>query len=386
MLSKLIRSPILNMRYPLECEFMKLMDKFPFLRHKSNKKFMFLYVLALIKSRSVQFCETATHLNSEVKDESNENRIQDFFRTTIVDYKELALLFYCTFPCHQKLDIIIDRTEWDFGKSQHNILMIIISNRTVAIPFYWEMLDNKSGNSNTSNRIELVQKCLSLIPASRISVVLGDREFIGHDWFKYLKDNNIQFCFRIPKNHHIMYLDEDMNEQIHLASSLQTQYPKGIIFKDYFVDGICGNVYVGTDKSGELLFLFGTFAPKTLPKYYERRWTIETIFQDFKGRGFNLENTHLRDAQKLKKLIACVSLAYNLCKNIGVYKHKKKRILIKKHGRKKNSFFRTGLNYIRNLFKKKEELCRILTIVFRTITINLARLTPFLSKQVILRV
>jgi hypothetical protein len=83
-----------------------------------------LYILALIKSRDVQFCETATFLNDKVKDASNETRIQDFFRTVSIDYECLALLFYCTFPSNQKLDIIIDRTEWDFGKTQHNMLLI----------------------------------------------------------------------------------------------------------------------------------------------------------------------------------------------------------------------------------------------------------------------
>jgi hypothetical protein len=74
-----------------------------------------------------------------------------------------------------------------------------------------------------------------------------------------------------------------MNEKFYFVSDLLVQYSKGIVLKDHFVDDVCGNVYVGTDKKDFLLFLFGTFAPKKLPKYYERRWTIETIFQYFKG-------------------------------------------------------------------------------------------------------
>jgi hypothetical protein len=126
----------------------------------------------LIKSRNVQFCETATFLNDRVKDASNETRVQDLFRAVSIDYKFLVLLFYCTFPSNQKLDIIIDITEWNFGKTQDNILMIIINNRTVAISFYWELLDNKSANSSTDNRISLLQKCLYILLSNRISIVL----------------------------------------------------------------------------------------------------------------------------------------------------------------------------------------------------------------------
>jgi hypothetical protein len=99
---------------------------------------------------------------------------------------------------------------------------------------------------------------------------------VGHDWFKYLKINKINFCFRIPKHHHIACFDEYMNEKVYFASDLQVQYLNGIILKDYFVSGVCDNVYVGTDK--KVLLLFGTFVPKILLKYYEMSWTIEPIF------------------------------------------------------------------------------------------------------------
>ncbi|NBB31902.1 transposase [Cellulophaga sp. BC115SP] len=34
---------------------------------------------------------------------------------------------------------------------------------------------------------------------------------------------------------------------------------------------------------------------------YRKRWSIETVFQSFKGREFNLESTHLQSIAKLKK-------------------------------------------------------------------------------------
>ncbi|WP_375563417.1 hypothetical protein ACE193_25540 (plasmid) [Bernardetia sp. OM2101] len=164
------------MRYSLANEITKLIDRFPILGNLSRKKFLAMYILALINSRNVQFCETANNLNSKVKNKSNETRIQDFYRKSELNFDQLALLFFCVFPSSQKLDIVIDRTEWDFGKYQCNILMIILSNRTVTLPFYWELLDNKSGNSNTENRIDLVKKCLNIILPQRISLFVGDRE------------------------------------------------------------------------------------------------------------------------------------------------------------------------------------------------------------------
>ena len=36
---------------------------------------------------------------------------------------------------------------------------------------------------------------------------------------------------------------------------------------------------------------------------YLQRWQIETMFQALKGRGFNMEETHLKDRDKLSKLL-----------------------------------------------------------------------------------
>jgi len=75
----------------------------------------------------------------------------------------LALL-----PKKQKLRLTIDRTEWNFGKCQVNILMILIGCGDLHLPLYWELLDNKSGNSNAQDRIDLLEKCFVIIPKERI--------------------------------------------------------------------------------------------------------------------------------------------------------------------------------------------------------------------------
>ncbi|AFM04441.1 hypothetical protein Fleli_2058 [Bernardetia litoralis DSM 6794] len=45
-----------------------------------------MYILALINSRNVQFCETTNHLNPKVKNKSNETKIQNFYRTSELNF------------------------------------------------------------------------------------------------------------------------------------------------------------------------------------------------------------------------------------------------------------------------------------------------------------
>ena len=67
-----------------------------------------------------------------------------------------------------------------------------------------------------------------------------------------------------------------------------------------------------------------------------------------------MEQTHLKSNEKLKKLIALVSIAYGLCLNLGIYYHQKiKPIKRKNHGDKANSFARKGLDLIKEWTREK---------------------------------
>jgi len=189
----------------LKDEITNVISKAKIVKNLARKKFISSFVLGLVKSRNVQFCEVARHLNNDAKTVSNEIRIQDFFREAEIDYKQVAILLTCMLPSDQKSRLCIDRTEWNFGKTQVNILMIIAGCGDFQIPLYWELLDNKSGNSSSDNRINLLDLCLKVIGKERIGYIVGDREFIGHKWVKYLKYNDIKFVMRLPKHHTIQY-------------------------------------------------------------------------------------------------------------------------------------------------------------------------------------
>ena len=326
-------------------EVTAILDMIPIVKNLARKKFIVLFVLAMIKTRSVQFCEVAQALNDEVKASSNETRIQDFFREVDVDYEQLAILLAMFLPKRGKVTLCIDRTEWDFGKCQVNILMVIVRCRHVSIPLYFEMLDNNSGNSNTDDRIGLLRKCIKLL-GSRIGLFLADREFIGHRWLKFLKDQGIHFCVRVPRHHKITrYIG--IEERIETVEQLLGQR-KSLHLSACMVDGVWANIYAQRLSDGDLLFLLGTPKPRLLNQLYKKRWRIECFFQNIKRRGFDLESTHLKDLEKLKKLVALVCIAYAMVANIGLSACLKgDGIPVKNHGYKANSFSRKGIDLVR---------------------------------------
>jgi transposase len=258
----------------------------------------------------------------------------------------VAILLLILIPKNKKLHISIDRTEWDFGKTQINILMVLVGYGDFQIPFYWEMLDNNSGNSNSDNRIDLLEKVFNIIDKKRIGLIVADREFIGHKWLKWMKDQGLTFCVRVPKSHHIHRLNGDILQAEDLAKS----FPNGTYLLDCIVDNVWGNVYVKPLPDNDILFLFGNCQAKFLAQLYQKRWMIETCFQNLKTRGFNLEDTHLQQIERIRKLVAMISIAYAFCVSLGIYINRKiKKIKVNVNNYKVNSFFRTGMNMMVHL-------------------------------------
>lgn len=116
----------------------EVFDKVNIVQNLARKKFMFSFLMGLIKSRQVHFCEIAEYLNDEAQSLSNEVRIQDFFRQVALDYEQVALLLCLFLSRKGKVRLCMDRPEWDFGKCQVNILMVLACQGSVNVPLYWD--------------------------------------------------------------------------------------------------------------------------------------------------------------------------------------------------------------------------------------------------------
>jgi hypothetical protein len=311
--------------------------------HKTRRSFASSLVDAMIRSRSVIFSQIAQFFDKKIKTASIERRIQDFFQKVAFDYKALIHLLM-SFVHHDALVLSIDRTEWDFGGTQINILCVLVSIGKMGVPIYFEMLDNNSGNSNTDARIDVLKQVIQAVGVERIAYLIMDREFIGQKWLSWLKGEGILFCVRVPKHHCIILADGDKLT----AASWKVGKAETIV-KDVCVDGVRVDMSLSLDNKGELLFLIGTVDSLLIKQIYKKRWTIEVFFQATKGRGFAMENSCLRNLEKYRKLFAMVSIAYSVCWAVGIEAARQNPVKRKKHGYPAYSVFRRGLNLIRDV-------------------------------------
>ena len=77
--------------------------------------------------------------------------------------------------------------------------MLAVVWRGVAIPVLWETLDKK-GNSNTGERMVLLELFRETFPEVHIEILYVDREFTGNKWLAYLRQAGISYCIHCKEN------------------------------------------------------------------------------------------------------------------------------------------------------------------------------------------
>lgn len=74
-----------------------------------------------------------------------------------------------------------EQTNWQFGTNDINALVLDITYEGVAFPILFRLFP-KWGNSNTAERIEIIEQFIRFFSESSIESLVGDRKFIGEKW------------------------------------------------------------------------------------------------------------------------------------------------------------------------------------------------------------
>jgi len=313
-------------------------------------KFISLFVIALTKVRTVSFENLARAFDTKAEESSSLRRIQRFIAGYALDADLIAKLIFSLLPNKEKLTLSIDRTNWKFGKTDINIFMLGIVYQGVAFPLLFSML-KKRGNSNSQERINLIERYIKLFGSDTIECIVADREFVGEKWLKYLNDNKLRYYIRIRNNFKVFIPKKNKTvKAFWLFNSFNINefvyYPN--IVK---INGQLCYLSGGKLNKGEYLILVSFTKPEKADYYYKQRWQIEMTFRAMKSSGFDIEKTHLSDTKRIEKLVLLILVAFVWAYKVGIHIHQNiKPILIKKHGRKAKTIFKTGLDFITKCF------------------------------------
>ncbi|PWK26127.1 hypothetical protein LV89_02147, partial [Arcicella aurantiaca] len=86
------------MKNIISSKIKNLFSEIPLAKNLARQTFISEFTLGIIKSRNVQFKEVGLHFTTDSKVESNERRIQAFFKDFEFDYQQVAILLVMFLP------------------------------------------------------------------------------------------------------------------------------------------------------------------------------------------------------------------------------------------------------------------------------------------------
>ena len=127
-------------------------------------------VISLIEHCSVSGKNMALGLVGEAKHKSKTQRIYRFFRDQTFNYDQVAKFILNIFT-NDKYIIALDRTCWKFGKSDINILFLVVVFGKISVPIYWYPLDHRGACSSWLME-EILERFINNFGVDRVNLFL----------------------------------------------------------------------------------------------------------------------------------------------------------------------------------------------------------------------
>jgi len=256
--------------------------------------------------------------------------------------------------------LIIDGSSWKSGGLIYHFLTLSVLYQGVSVPIWWLDL-GRLGQSSQWHRQLLIRSALRLLNLQG-KVLLGDREYIGLEWFAALKRAGIDLVIGLRVSDYKVAIQAGgkgtaRRSLTELESKAKSQLGS-VIWQAFTLnaDPYTFVIVAYRNRSGktEFLRLITTLTPAQALELYKQRYRIESIFKHLKSNGFDLQALHLQYGYKIRLMMAVVVLAYTLAVIYGLvdFKHK---VPIKKHGSPEMSVFRWGLDKWQDYLSHLEE-------------------------------
>ncbi len=279
-----------------------------------------MLVTGMLRSKSGLLRKIANAVQYDHKKES----LIDRFRRWIRNENIKVEVAYATFTLiilkaltGETITLMIDSTKMG---GQCTCLMLSVYYKSRALPLAWVTFKGRKGHSSQQAQLELFKRVKEFLPTDAPVVILGDGEFDGSKvvaWF--INDTDWQFVCRTDKTNKVFY----QNEWIALGEIPFKEGEEGFLTDLRFTEknnvGPVNILVVWHEAKQEHWFFVTNCTTATEARdYYTFRFTIETLFSDLKGRGFNLDDTRLWNPARLHRLILAAVIAYFLMITLGV--------------------------------------------------------------------
>ncbi len=319
--------------------------------HASRLNIFVWFVVGLFLSRSVHLSHIAKKIPGRATHKSTERRLRRLVANPAIRvrswYRPLAERLVQEVHAHGlPIRLVVDGSKVGFG---HQLLMVSIAYRRRTLPLVWTWVRGARGHSSSWRQLALLAYVQSLLPPAAPVSLVGDCEFGAVAVLKWLEQVHWHYVLRQP-GAHLVQLPEQTDWQrldTVIRRKRQRVWQPGVHLtqKHSYTTNLAAYWQPG-EKEPWLLATNYTDLRTALRAYRKRMW-IEEMFGDFKGHGFDLESTHLRNFLRLSRLTLAVVLLYLWLVAAGASTIKAgRRYLVDRKDRRDLSIFRIGLDMI----------------------------------------
>lgn len=276
--------------------------------YKNPRGKLAVMVACLVETRSCNTMELAARLPLETdRSESRYAWIERFLSAgTINDMEVMTTLsrrLLATLAERNKTIVVsIDQTALN---DERAIGMVSARVGERALPLFW-IVKRTAGNIALKEYLPLLKLLKTCVPEGADVLVLGDRFYGSPELIKACQTSGFRYRLRLKGNLTLTHQGGELQ-----VEDIARLGGNGITDADLCNSGVITNIgYVHDKGHKEAWFIAMDDTPiRTTTLDYGLRWSIETMFTDFKSRGFRFEDTHLQRIDRISRLLLVLAIA-----------------------------------------------------------------------------
>ena len=284
-----------------------------------------MMVAGLLLSRNVQLCWIALWLPFVVQQTSLVRRFEAWLANPKVNIRALFKPFVIAMETclgSQEAYLVMDCTK--AGRKCRTLMIGLVYHQTV-LPLCWKTVKGKKGHLKGEHHKALLAEAYDLLGRYRRVVVLGDAEFSNETLISWFRDKRRWFfVFRFQESYLVncsgdpRWLSAQEWRQEAQISQGGLRHFEGITFTDTHQLTDLTMTIQWEQSEPKPLYLVSNLASCECPHWlYEMRFWIETLFANFKSRGFQLDQTHLTKPEQIDQLLLVVAIATCIVLQVG---------------------------------------------------------------------
>ncbi len=210
--------------------------------------------------------------------------------------------------------VLLSMDQTDLG-NRMAVLMVSVRVGGRALPLAW-LAEEGPANIGFEGQRKLLERVLAWLPKEARVLLSADRFYPSEALFAWLDAQGWGYRLRLKGNVLADTGEGDETTTGGLAQGFVERYLAGVRL---FARGAMANLGILHEAGHPEPWIIAMDCAPTRAAVldYAARWSIEPMFSDFKGRGFELEDSQLEHADRLERLVLVMSLAMWWCVQVG---------------------------------------------------------------------